>query len=148
LGAVLKELGVMANRSSTETESIVEPELCRSTTSKAKLDDDVEQGMANVSVRRGLLKIRQRRCGASSAYTRCNKTMGVKGLIFPGAEKGAGSSQRYSTTAITGVEQEQFSEVDGERRDDERRGRRRDGELKPSEPRGYTGEEETERDCG
>jgi hypothetical protein len=47
--------------------------------------------------------------------------MAVKGLIIPGAEKGAGSSQRYSTTAITGVEQERFSEVDGERRDDERR---------------------------
>jgi hypothetical protein len=56
VGAVLKELGVMANRSSTETEPIVEPELRRSTTSKAKLNDEVEQGMTidgiGVSARR------------------------------------------------------------------------------------------------
>jgi hypothetical protein len=36
--------------------------------------------------------------------------------------------------------------LDGERRDDERRGRRRDWELKPSEPRGRTGEQEPGRD--
>jgi hypothetical protein len=32
--------------------------------------------------------------------------------------------------------------------DGERRGRRRDWELKPSESRGRTGEQETGRDCG
>jgi hypothetical protein len=36
--------------------------------------------------------------------------------------------------------------LDGERRDDERQGRRHDWELKPSEPRGRTGEHETGRD--
>jgi hypothetical protein len=47
--------------------------------------------------------------------------------------------------------------LDGERRDDERQGRRHDWRLKPSEPRGRTGEQEltgemwfrrTERDTG
>jgi hypothetical protein len=41
-----------------------------------------------------------------------------KAWYFLEQSKSAGSSQRYSTMAITGIEQGRFSEVDGERRDD------------------------------